>query len=106
MTAVRTRKDLTFAVVLSGKDDDEKKAAYFRQAENGRYMRMAIILKLLDKKSLECASKETDSMIEDSTLKCKNDRCITSVERGIKQFVTRCSDGKIRCKYCEHEIKS
>lgn len=86
-------------------DEDEKRAAYFRQAENGRYMRMAIILKLLDKKSLEASNRtESSSIIEADYKKCSNSKCITSTERGIKQLITKCEDGKLRCKYCEHEI--
>ena len=85
-------------------DEDEKRAAYFRQAENGRYMRMAIILKLLKEKSLNEEVQEKCEIVQDETLKCCNEKCITSVERGIKQIVTKCVDGKLRCKYCEHEI--
>lgn len=82
-------------------DDDKKRAAYFRQAENGRYMRMAIILKLLNEKSL---NTENDNEAVRTDLKCTNHRCITSAERGIKQLIAKCEDGKYRCKYCEHEV--
>ena len=33
---------------ISVKVDDDPRAAYFRQALNGKFMRMALILKLLD----------------------------------------------------------
>ena len=33
---------------ISVKVDDDPRAAYFRQALNGKYMRMALILKLLE----------------------------------------------------------
>jgi aspartate carbamoyltransferase catalytic subunit len=85
-------------------DDDEKRAAYFRQAENGRYMRMAIILKLLNEKSLNSENNNDENSVVGEDLKCTNHRCITSVERGIKQLIARCDDGKYRCKYCEHEV--
>ena len=85
-------------------DDDERRAAYFRQAENGRYMRMAIILKLLNEQSLKSEKEKSGEVISIDSLKCPNERCITSVERGIKQLVSKCEDGKLRCKYCEHEI--
>lgn len=88
-------------------DEDEKRAAYFRQAENGRYMRMAIILKLLNKKCLDVESKQdNDFVVEDKNLKCSNKRCITSVEYRIKQLVSKCEDGRFRCKYCEHEVQN
>jgi len=84
-------------------DDDEKRAAYFRQAENGRYMRMAIILKLLKEESLKSNKKE-ENVAENNEAKCSNERCITMVERGIKYLVTKCSDGNVRCGYCENKI--
>ena len=87
-------------------DEDEKRAAYFRQAENGRYMRMAIILKLLDEKSLNNTCTEKGEIISNDILNCSNEKCITSVERGIKQIATKCGDGKLRCKYCEHEVQN
>ncbi len=77
--------------------DGDPRACYFRQVENGKYMRMALILKLLfdnnsDEKATEYAS---DSV-------CSNPRCITTVERGIKQKFIKCStDGTIRCAYCD-----
>ena len=33
---------------ISVKVDDDKRACYFKQVANGKYMRMALILKLLD----------------------------------------------------------
>ena len=85
-------------------DEDEKRAAYFRQAENGRYMRMAIILKLLNEKCLNSENEKTGTIVSGVDLKCTNKRCITSVERGIKQLVAKSEDGKLRCKYCEQEV--
>ena len=85
-------------------DEDEKRAAYFRQAENGRYMRMAIILKLLNEKCLNAENDKDTNLLVGTDLKCSNHRCITSVERGIKQLIAKCEDGKLRCKYCEHEV--
>jgi len=86
-------------------DDDEKRAAYFRQAENGRYMRMAIILKLLKEKNLKSQELEGNTIMNDDSIRCNNERCISKVERGIKHIFTKCDDGKLRCKYCEHEVK-
>ena len=74
--------------------DDDPRAAYFEQAANGRYIRMALILKLLASKKNETDSirrgKENDKLI------CKNPHCITGVERGIKQLF----DGG-KCIYCD-----
>lgn len=87
-------------------DDDEKRAAYFRQAENGRYMRMAIILKLLNEESLNAAGtrEKIETAMATEKQKCNNERCISTVESGIKNLVTKSKEGKQRCWYCEHEV--
>lgn len=83
--------------------DEDERACYFRQAENGRYMRMAIILKLLEEQNLAITDNHFKDANEDNIRKCKNPMCITSVERGLKQYVVS-SNEKYRCKFCEHEI--
>ena len=85
--------------------DDDKRAAYFRQAENGRYMRMAIILKLLDEQSIN-AKSDYSNLVEDNNLKCSNARCISTVERGLKQLVVKTNAEKIRCGFCESCIEN
>ena len=63
--------------------DDDPRANYFEQAENGRYIRMALILKLLKEKKTELAvtlGKENPNII------CDNPNCITRTERGIKRL--------------------
>lgn len=39
-------------------------------------------------------------------VKCKNPRCITSIERGLKQIcvLTNREQAKYRCKYCDSEV--
>lgn len=76
--------------------DDDPRACYFRQAANGKLMRMALILKLLDGTGTEEAKEYESGRV------CKNPRCITSVERGIKhKFIKNETDGTYRCAYCE-----
>jgi aspartate carbamoyltransferase catalytic subunit len=73
--------------------DEDERAAYFEQAANGRYIRMALILKLVsesDKKLTALTGEENGELI------CKNRRCITATERGIKRLF----DGA-RCIYCD-----
>ncbi len=77
--------------------DSDKRAAYFDQATFGRYIRMALILKLLSDKS---EGKRLKDAAEDETLICKNRHCITSVERGIVRLY---KNG--RCIYCERRAK-
>ena len=83
--------------------DDDERAAYFRQAENGRYMRMAIILKLLSDECLKAENKFSKELSV-SDKKCSNNSCITAVERGLKQFAIDEKNGRCKCQYCEHEI--
>ncbi len=73
--------------------DDDPRAAYFEQAENGRYIRMALILKLLKEKDKKTPLAEA---YEDPSLICKNPHCITRTERGIKLLY---KDGA--CIYCD-----
>ncbi len=86
---------------ISVKVDDDPRAAYFRQALNGKYMRMALILKLLSEKN---AAASTDNMqYLHNTLRCENGRCITSTEQEL-DHVFKCVDaekGIYRCIYCE-----
>lgn len=78
---------------ISVEVDDDPRACYFKQAENGRYMRMAIILKLLDEIDIE--NKVLDNAIVNENLKCQNEKCITSEERGLKPLIISDDDGKI-----------
>lgn len=76
--------------------DDDPRACYFKQVANGRLMRMALILKLLFSEGSESGKEYI------SNRKCTNPRCITSVERGIRQrFLRDDADGSYRCAYCE-----
>ena len=61
--------------------DDDHRAHYFDQAAFGRYIRMALILYLLDKKG---ESSPAATAQENASLTCTNPHCITSVERGLK----------------------
>ena len=74
--------------------DDDPRAAYFEQAANGRYIRMALILKLLTEKS---RTSNLPAGKEDPTLTCNNPHCVTRTERGIKSLFAQG-----RCIYCEH----
>lgn len=101
---------------ISKEIDSDPRACYFRQVECGRYIRMALILKLLgikgEEKSL-CKIEQSEK-INDNTLvevvneiKCQNPRCITSVERDLDQvfILTNKEKNIYRCKYCEMQAK-
>ncbi len=77
--------------------DDDPRAAYFDQAAYGRYIRMALILKLLKSKDSvksKIEGEEADGLV------CTNRHCISGVERGIKKLF---KDG--RCIYCDQLAK-
>ncbi len=86
--------------------DKDPRACYFKQVLNGKYMRMALILKLLEcAKENEAArngeEKECEWAID--TIKCKNPRCITSTEQELPQifYLADRANKVYRCKYCD-----
>ena len=83
--------------------DDDPRAAYFRQALNGKYMRMALILMLL-KEAQKNPTREplTGELRYDLT--CHNPRCISATEQELPQIfrLTDKAAGIHRCIYCEH----
>ena len=86
---------------ISVKVDDDSRAAYFRQALNGKYMRMALILKLLAEAAHDAVADDSDLLVDE--ICCDNPRCITSCEQEIQhQFKCVDPENKVyRCHYCE-----
>ena len=91
---------------ISVKVDEDPRAAYFRQALNGKYMRMALILKLL-KEAREGKQMEPIETVEDCRLTCDNPRCISSTEQELphKFKLVDAEHGIYRCIYCESKKK-
>ena len=90
---------------ISVKVDDDPRAAYFRQALNGKFMRMALILKLLEEaKDGTREAIDTSELIYDRH--CINPKCITSVEQELPQVckLTDRAAGIHRCIYCEQKV--
>ena len=87
---------------ISVKLDADPRAAYFRQALNGKYMRMALILKLL-KEAEEGRQMAELNAVEDKRLVCDNPRCISSTEQELphKFKLVDAEHGIYRCVYCE-----
>ena len=76
--------------------DDDPRAAYFEQAEGGRYIRMALILMLLGTKGID--DRRGGDAAPDASLVCNNPHCISRTERGIKLlFKNGC------CIYCDQK---
>ena len=81
--------------------DKDPRAAYFRQVENGKYVRKAIIYTLLSDEYLQAAP--TGHKGEASDCACHNDRCIATTEP-VEQKSYIDADGIKRCFYCDHML--
>ncbi len=85
--------------------DKDPRACYFLQVLCGKYMRMALILKLL-----ESANSDVEPVRGDETaahLKCKNPACITAKEQELAhEFrLVNAEKGIYRCIYCEEKVE-
>ena len=83
--------------------DSDPRACYFKQVLNGKYMRMALILKLLEEAKKEESEKE-DLTIK-SDVRCKNKKCITQTERGLENEYEAVDSEKgiYKCIFCEEK---
>ena len=90
---------------ISVKVDSDPRAAYFRQALNGKFMRMALILKLLEEaKDPQKEVIDTNGLVFDRI--CSNPKCISAVEQELPHIsrVTDAAEGIHRCIYCEQKV--
>lgn len=89
--------------------DNDPRACYFKQVLNGKLMRMALILKLINEKEsvqdLEYLSR--CEIVELEGKKCSNPKCITQTEQELGQsFKLVDKEYNVhRCVYCEKKIK-
>lgn len=85
--------------------DNDPRACYFKQVLNGKYMRMALILKLLGLagNKLEDKAQEQEAVTLDG-VKCKNARCISQTEQELPQRFIKGEGGVCRCFYCEAKV--
>ncbi len=88
---------------ISVKVDDDPRACYFRQALCGKYIRMALILKLLSENTDHKPHRESYDGLMMNEITCRNPQCITSIEQELDQvFRVVNPEMKIcRCIYCE-----
>ena len=86
--------------------DNDPRAAYFRQVLNGKYIRMALILKLLEEaeKNPVRQTVDTSGYLTDRT--CTNPKCICQVEQELPHLakLTDPRANVYRCIYCEHKV--
>ncbi len=66
--------------------DNDPRAAYFRQVENGKFVRMALICKLLEWSEGKPNRAPQAVASNDAALRCSNRRCITATEEVIQSF--------------------
>lgn len=86
--------------------DSDPRACYFKQAHYGRYIRMALIMKLLGLIADDVPCEQYAECNEDivyGRFVCRNSRCITSTEQELVQAfkLTDKENGIYRCVYCE-----
>ena len=81
--------------------DNDLRAAYFRQVENGKFVRKAIIYTLLSNDYLQ--AEPSDRHVQTSDMPCHNDRCIATTEP-VEQKSYFDADGIKRCFYCDHML--
>ena len=98
---------------ISVKIDDDPRACYFKQVQNGKYMRMALILTLL--RDAEGKARRPEPKLTDraggeklfvNKLRCRNPSCITVAEQELDQLCRLMDKDKgiYRCAYCDKKI--
>ena len=88
--------------------DNDPRAAYFTQVFCGKIIRMALILKLLDRipapfdQQLPAPERHQPQVVHNH-LHCGNPRCITTIEQELPQAFRPVEEkpGAFRCIYCE-----
>ena len=86
--------------------DNDPRVAYFRQVENGKFARMALIYTLLkwaEGEKLAAVPDLAEGMFIDRSMKCPNSRCISDTEDVDPLFVK--AGDTCRCAYCEAKIR-
>lgn len=83
---------------ISVKVDNDKRASYFRQTEYGKFMRMALILKLLKEKNI---SNDNKKIAFTTDVMCGNEHCIITTEQELEKQYYIDENGIKRCIYCD-----
>ena len=80
--------------------DRDPRAAYFRQAKNGRYIRMALLDTLLSGTLADRPLADAEVRFD---IPCRNPKCITAVTHEAQHMAIPHGNG-YRCLYCEAEV--
>ena len=79
--------------------DDDDRALYFKQAQYGMYIRMALILTLLETKTVRpLVHGEPEAAHH-----CCNAKCITAAEHYLPHLALPTDDGLL-CEFCEEPM--
>ena len=84
---------------INGDMDDDPRAAYFEQAQCGMYIRMALLLHVLNQPRIK--PQQLSATLTNRV--CNNERCITKTEPYLP-VLTKVSSGVVCCAYCDKEI--
>jgi len=90
---------------ISVEVDSDPRACYFKQVLNGKLIRMALILKLLEPDSLAFVP-EAEELVDGFV--CNNPKCISAVEQELAQKFRAVDPefGIYRCLYCEKKAEN
>ena len=90
---------------ISVQVDSDKRACYFKQALYGRYMRQALILKLLTEK--EYTPVRPKPVLIRNKYFCRNPRCVSQTEQELDHVFKLVNEkyNIYRCIYCESKYK-
>jgi len=83
--------------------DNDPRAAYFHQVENGKFVRMALIYTLLGDEMLQAKREEEPALPSDGK-HCHNKSCISLIEK-VRDWSYLDKDGVRRCRYCDSAIE-
>ncbi|MBQ4105672.1 MAG: aspartate carbamoyltransferase [Clostridia bacterium] len=92
---------------ISVEVDYDSRACYFKQVLNGKFMRMALILKLLEgaKQGISADAVRPTPLEDDAkgSCVCRNPKCITHTEQELPQAFRLLDKEQniLRCKYCD-----
>ena len=80
--------------------DEDPRAMYFNQAKYGMYVRMALIITMLNLKA-------KTTLLHGKTYKdaaCKNPNCITCSEKYLPKSFISIGDTMLQCEYCSERL--
>ncbi|MDP4153561.1 MAG: aspartate carbamoyltransferase, partial [Bacillota bacterium] len=82
--------------------DEDPRCIYFKQAQYGMYIRMALIMTLIENDVMNKYDKEEELVTGE--MRCSNPNCITAKEPYLKNLIKHSESGKTLCAFCDHEV--